>query len=368
MKKVLFCATVQSHICNFHLPYLRYFQERGCEVHVACKGDGSIPYCDVFHPIPFERSPFRKENIQAYRMLKQIIDEEDFSLIHCHTPMGSVLTRLAARKARKKGTVVFYTAHGFHFFKGAPMINWLIYYPTEWLLAFKTDVLITINDEDYQRAQKHMHAKKNVFMNGVGVTPIIHGDQIYLRQFYRDALNIDKDEIVLFFAGELNKNKNQKLLIEMCAKLDRNKDKIKLVLAGTGVYEKQYIAMAKEHHIEDHVLFLGWRNDIDKLLLATDIYVSASLREGLPVNIIEAMLAGLPVVATDVRGQRSLVVQDGTGFLVSEDVSEMAQAVELLMHNAPLRKIFGQNGKQRAEAYTLAYVLPVMEQLYEEYI
>lgn len=368
MKKVLFCATVHSHICNFHLPYLRYFQERGYEVHVACKGDGSIPYCDVFHPVAFERSPFQKENIQAYRQLKEIIKQEEFALIHCHTPMGSVLTRLAARKARKKGTIVFYTAHGFHFFTGAPLLNWLVYYPVEWLLAFKTDVLITINDEDYERAVKHMHAKKIVQMNGVGVMQVLDDEQTAIYQSYRKILQVEEDEILLFFAGELNKNKNQKMLIEVVTNLYKNGNKIKLALAGTGLYEEQYIDLVKKNKMEDVILFLGWRNDLNNLLLATDIYISASLREGLPVNIIEAMLAGLPVVATNVRGQRNLVIQDKTGFLVSENVEEMTQAVELLIRHPSLRKIFGENGKQEAEVYTLSNVLPAMEQLYEEYI
>ena len=155
MKKVLFAATVDSHIKQFHLPYLKWFKEHGYEVHVATNGKEVIPYCDVKHQISFERSPLKFNNIKAIGQLKKIIEKEQFEIIHCHTPMGSVVTRLAALKARKNGTRVIYTAHGFHFFKGAPIQNWLIYYPIEKLMARYTDCLITINEEDYEFAKKH---------------------------------------------------------------------------------------------------------------------------------------------------------------------------------------------------------------------
>ena len=155
MKKVLFVATVaKTHICVFHLRFLKMFKDWGYEVHVAARNDFVdapcvIPHCDVFHDIPFERSPLKSENLKAYKQLKKIIDAEKFDLIHCHTPVGGVLARLAARKARKYGTKVLYTAHGFHFYKGAPLKNWLLYYPVEKFCSRFTDVLITINKEDF---------------------------------------------------------------------------------------------------------------------------------------------------------------------------------------------------------------------------
>ena len=138
MKKVLFVATVvKLHIMVFHIPYLEWFKKNGYEVHVAARNDYDnkdeciIPFCDRFHDLPFERSPIRKNNLQVYKDLKNIIDTEQYEIIHCHTPMGGAIGRLAARSARKKGTKVIYTAHGFHFFKGAPLVNWLAYYPAE---------------------------------------------------------------------------------------------------------------------------------------------------------------------------------------------------------------------------------------------
>lgn len=146
MKKVLFTATVDSHILQFHIPYLKYFKEQGYEVHVATNGNEKIPFCDVKHKIHFERSPFKINNLKAIKQLRKIIEQEKFEIIHCHTPVGSVTTRIAAKKARRKyNTKVIYTAHGFHFFKGAPIINWVLFYPIEKWLSKYTDCLITIN-------------------------------------------------------------------------------------------------------------------------------------------------------------------------------------------------------------------------------
>lgn len=156
MKKVLFIATVvKHHIMAFHIPYLELFRKNGYEVHVAAKNDYenkeecNIPFCNKLFDLPFERSPMKQNNIYVYKELKNIIHSNNYNIIHCHTPVGGALGRLAARNAQEKGTKVIYTAHGFHFFKGAPLINWLAYYPVERWLARYTDVLITINKEDY---------------------------------------------------------------------------------------------------------------------------------------------------------------------------------------------------------------------------
>ena len=169
MKKVLFTATVDSHILHFHIPYLKLFKENGYEVHVATNGDEKIPYCDVKHKISFERSPIKLNNLKAIKQLKKVIDKEKFDIIHCHTPMGSVVTRLAAKKARKNGTRVIYTAHGFHFYKGASLFNWLFFYPVEKYLSKYTDTLITINTEDYELAKNKFHLNDIYYIPGVGV-------------------------------------------------------------------------------------------------------------------------------------------------------------------------------------------------------
>lgn len=175
MKKVLFVATVvRLHINMFHKPFIKWFHEQGWQVDVAANNDYEnkeeciIPFCDNFYCLPFERSPLKKGNLDAYRQLKKLLDTQKYDIIHCHTPMGSVIARLAASSARNKGTKVIYTAHGFHFYKGAHMLNWLLYYPIERLLAHRTDMLITMNQEDYERAKTFM-AKRVEIVNGVGL-------------------------------------------------------------------------------------------------------------------------------------------------------------------------------------------------------
>lgn len=170
MKKVLFTATVDSHILQFHIPYLKMFKEKGYEVHVATNGTEAIPYCDVKHVVSFARSPIKTSNLKAIIQLRKIINENNFEIVHCHTPMGSVVTRIAAKKAKKRGTRVIYTAHGFHFFKGAPMVNWLVFYPVEKYLSKYTDCLITINQEDYELAKRKFKKCKQIeLVHGVGV-------------------------------------------------------------------------------------------------------------------------------------------------------------------------------------------------------
>src|SRR5690606_10354189 len=169
--KILFCATVDYHFKAFHLPYLQWFAAQSWEVHVAAKGDMDLPYVDRKFDIPLQRSPFRRANVAAYRSLKKIIEKERYDIIHCHTPMGGVIARLAARHARKNGTKVIYTAHGFHFCKGAPLLNWLLYYPMEKALARLTDCLITINEEDYALAVRNKFGAARIeHVHGVGVS------------------------------------------------------------------------------------------------------------------------------------------------------------------------------------------------------
>ena len=177
-KKVLLVATVQSHICQFHLPLIDLLHEKGYEGHVAAKNNLKekrglkLERADKVFEVPFERSPFKKQNITAYKMLKKIINENHYNIIHCNTPMGGVLSRLAGKKERKQGTKIIYTAHGFHFFKGAPLKNWMIYYPIEKYLSKYTDCIITMNQEDYKIASKKFKKTNVEYTHGVGVRKV----------------------------------------------------------------------------------------------------------------------------------------------------------------------------------------------------
>ena len=346
--KILFTATVDSHIKHFHLPYLKWFKEQGFEVHVASRGKENMPYADFKWDIPFSRSPFNKDNIRAYKELKKIIDTNNYRLIHCHTPVGGVLTRLAARRARKKGTKVIYTAHGFHFYKGAPLKNWLLYYPVEKWLARYTDCLITINEEDYELARKKRFQAGSIKkVDGVGVDinrfkPLAEEEKLALRQEY----GFNEKDFIIICVGELNANKNQALAIKAVKILKERIPNIKLLLAGRGDMEKQYRKMAEKLGVKDNVLFLGYRRDIPELLSISDIAVSSSRREGLPVNVMEAMATGLPLVVTDCRGNRDLVQNGENGFVVGIDDAEgMAERIEYIYNNGEM--------KEKARKYNL---------------
>lgn len=369
-KKILFVASVdKEHIIKFHLPYLKFFKDRGYEVHVACAGDSEIPYCDKKYKIPFERSPFKLANFYAYKLLTRILNENNYTLIHCHTPIGGVVARLAARRHFNNGTRVLYTAHGFHFYKGGPLTNWIIYYPIEKLLSKITDCLITVNSEDYQLAiRKKFKSKRIEHINGVGVNlekyyPISEEDknEIRIRNGFKN------DDFILIYPAELTKNKNQSLLIRSVSLLKEKIPTIKLMLPGP-VYEIEYFRrLAAELGVLDKIYFLGWREDINELINISDIAVAASKREGLPLNIIEAMACNKAVVASDNRGHRELVIDETSGFLVKNEY-EMAKRILELYQNSELREYMGKNGRKNIAKYSLARVLDQMEDIYSLYL
>jgi len=358
-KRILFCATIDEHFTSFHLPYLKWFKEQGWEVHVAAAGYLEIPYVDKKYHIPIERSPFKTKNIKAFKELKEIINLNDYDIIHCHTPMGGVLTRLAAKKARENGTKVVYTAHGFHFCKGAPFINWFIYYPIEKTLAYITDCLLTINEEDFTLAKNQFKAKQIVHVHGVGVdterfAPILEFHKLVLRAEY----HYENDTFLMFYAAEFNKNKNQQLLIESLPLIKKHVPKIKLVFAGDGPLIEHCKQLSKKLEVEQFVDFLGQREDIDSLLKMSDIAVASSIREGLPVNIMEAMACGLPIVAVDNRGHRELVSHNVNGWLVEKDKIQVADRIVQLALNKSMCKQYGaQSRKIILAKYSLNKVL-----------
>lgn len=368
MKRVLFVATVTKHINLFHIPYLKWFKEQGYEVHVASRGNEEINYCDKHFNLPFERFPLKINNIKTYNELKKIIKNNHYDIIHCHTPVGGVLSRLAARKERKSGTKVLYTAHGFHFYKGAPLLNWLVYYPIEKIMAHYTDCIITIVNEDYEFVNKHLKAKKVEHINGIGMNTERFSKEITQKQKseLKNELKISKDNIVLTYVAELNKNKNQLLLIEMMDELKKYIKDIKLLLVGDGIYIKKYKNEVKKRNLQKNIIFLGKRKDIPEILSITDIYVASSIREGLPLNIMEAMYMNLPVVAYDNRGHRELVENKVNGYIVTSK-KDLVEKVKILISDKNLRYDFGKKSKEKSSNYKSEKIIKQMEKIYMKY-
>lgn len=371
-KKVLFVATVvKTHMMQFHIPYLKMFQDMGWETAVASRNDYEdpadckIPYCDHYYDIPFERMPWKPGNLKAYRMLKDIIDKGNYDIVHCHTPVGAMLARLASVDARKKGTKVIYTAHGFHFFKGAPLINWLAFYPVEWMLAPITDVLITINKEDYAFAVKKIRAKRIEYVPGVGIKTERFREPLDICEKRRSLGFSDKDFLILTVA-EMTPNKNH---ITVLKALEAMKDKaeyenIHYLICGRGEMWESLAQSAKEMGIADHVHFLGYRTDAPELYRCSDMFAFVSFREGLSVALMEAMSSGISIVCTKIRGNVDLI-EDGVSGLFTENNPEALESHILnLYRNPDLRRALGAGAAEKAKLYEEDSVHAQMKEIY----
>lgn len=370
MKKVLFVSHV-ANFAKFNRNFMRWFRQQGWRVYYASAGEEPIEDCDYSYVLSFNRSPFSFNNVKAYRELKDIIEKENFDIIHCHTPVGGVVTRLAARDARKRGTSVIYTGHGLHFYKDAPILNWILYYPVEKFCARFTDCLITINEEDYSNVTQHKFKASEIrHVHGVGVsldrfrihTPA-EKEALRLKYGYR------AEDYIMIVVAELNKNKNQKFLIKSVSHMQKRFPQIKLLLVGKGEQQEELSNMVKELKLDSSVFFLGYRNDIDCLLGMSDVLVTASYREGLAVNIMEAMASGLPVICTDVRGQRDLIKDGENGFLYPiNDEQRFSEAVGKLVDNSELADKIRDNNVRDVRIFSIDHVIKEMAAIYKKYM
>ena len=362
MPKILFVATVPEHFRYFHLPCFKMLQEHGYEVHTVCGKAEAFPYTDKQFVIPIGRSPFDPHNVKGLRQLQKIIREGQYDIIHAHTPTGGALARIAAVHARKSGTRVLYTAHGFHFYKGASLLNWFVLFPVEWILSFLTDTILTINTEDYGLAQKRLHAKRTVYIHGVGCdTAQYRRADEEERAATRAEWGVGPDDPLLVYVAELNENKHQDLLIRAVTALQSDYPRLRLLLVGPDHIGGVYMRLTLQQHAP--VIFTGERHDIPRILACCDMYAASSLREGLPVNIMEAMAAGLPVVAMRNRGHCALVQDGETGFLVDTQ-SQMEEKLCLLLDDAALRQTLGENAKAHVADFDVRRVLKELEAVY----
>ncbi|WP_291071788.1 glycosyltransferase [Empedobacter sp. UBA5637] len=368
--KILFTASVPRHIRAFHLPYLKWFQDQGYETHVACNEVENLPYIYKFWKVDFSRNPFSYENIKAYNQLKKIIDSENYVLINCHTPAASVVTRLAAKKARKKGTKLLYTAHGFHFYKGAPKIYWALFYPIELFLSHYTDAIITINQEDFSRIKDNGSSKTDYYLiPGIGVNnerffPMNTTEKIELRQ----QLNFDINKKILIYAAEFIDRKNHQFIINA---VFQNKSffKDKLILfAGKGILESALKKNVIENKLEDVIQFIGYRKDIDKIFQLADVGISSSKQEGLPINMVEAMMCGLPIVSSKVRGHVDLINNTIDGFLFEqENYSQFIHVIEEVLDSNKYEQL-KIHALEKSKKFELSNSLFEMSKIYKKYL
>lgn len=369
MKKVLFVATV-GNFFNFEKSDMDILEDFGYEVHCAANfydGDSGLNETDnrILHQIDFNRSPYSKQTIVAYRQLKALLSTEHFDIIHCHTPVGGILTRLAARQYRNYGTKVVYTAHGFHFYKGCPFKNWIFYYSIEKLCSRWTDLLITINTDDYKIAKDKLLAKKVTYIPGVGIDleKFSYSNEVRIKKRTELGLN---NEIMFLSVGELSERKNHRAVINVLKQL--KDDNFKYFIVGEGSLDKELKNLINSVGLENKVFLLGFRRDVAELCNAADIYLFPSFQEGLPVALMEAIACKCPVIVSDIRGNRDLVKNSEFRFPV---LSESEKLYDLLEKN--IRQFNRNSWKKEIEdnynvlnAFSKQAVQEKMRVLYKE--
>ena len=370
-KKVLFVASVAIHFYAFHKPYLKWFYDQGYEVHVACNGDFVDSHVFKAWQVDFARSPLSLSHFKSVVQLRKIINENDFALISCHTPMASVLTRLAATTARKKGTQLLYTAHGFHFFKGGSLGSWLTYYPVEVALSYLTDAIICINQEDFDLIRnKGSSAAKYYLIPGIGVnahrfTPLSAAQKIEVRA----DLALEPDDFVMTYAAEFIDRKNHKLIVDAVKILSAKIDHFTVLFAGRGVLFEQMQGYVISLGLEKHIRFLGFVSDIERYYQIADVAISSSRQEGFGINLVEAMMCGVPVVATVDRGHCTIVDHRVNGILFPQnDAQALADAIVELYKDDELRLSMSTAAIKKAATFEINNSLDAMSKIYFDFL
>lgn len=373
--KILYISNVGIKVNNFSYAAMKAAQNLGIEFHVAESWSGyDNPNDKEFdeerlgikiHQIDFVRAPYDFRNIKAFRQTCDLIKREKIDIIHCNTPVGGLIGRLAGKKCGVK--TVIYQSHGFHFYKRAPLKNWMIYYPIERLLAHLTDYLLTINEEDYTNACKfHLRKGGKIFTTlGVGLNTSRFSECKVDIVEYRKVLGLPKDAVVMITVGEIADRKNQAILFEAMRVL--NNPDLYLLVCGEGPLLEQYKKICNDYGISNNVLFLGRREDIPELCHASDIYVFPSKREGMGIAPMEGMACGLPLISSNVQGIKDYSKTGVTGYsLEYDDLSGLVEAIRALSDNKELRLKYGNYNKEFVKKYDSENCIAVYERIYRE--
>lgn len=375
-KKVLMLASVASMIDQFNMNNINLLKQNGYEVHVAANFENGstsssermIIFKRELHElsIRYFQVDFSRnignicQNLRAYKQVVSLLKNNKYEFVHCHSPIGGFIGRVASKVTNTK---VIYTAHGFHFYKGAPLINWLLYYPVEKLCSYFTDILITINKEDYNFAINKMKSKKIYYIPGVGIDVEKYSNITLDKAKKYKELGISENDIMLLSVGELNKNKNHEIILRALSKI--NKKDVHYFIAGKGDLKDYLIKLAQDLNIQDRVHFLGFRNDIDEIYKVADIFCFPSFREGLSVSLMEAMAVGLPIICSNIRGNNDLVKNNINGFLCNQNyIDEFKESIERLINDSNLSYKFRVNNQNDILKFSIENVIKEMEIIY----
>lgn len=370
MSKILFISNISNRISSFvtasisvaHNLNIDFYQASNWQNAAKTQISADEKEYDIkIKSVPISRNPFATTNLTAYEELVELINQEKIDYIHCNTPVGGLLGRLAGKKCKVKK--VIYQAHGFHFYKGAPLLNWLLYYPVEKWLACYTDALITINREDYELAKRKMKLRnggKVYYVPGVGVDLEKFSKTKIDKKAKRRELGIPEDAVLLLSVGELNHNKNHETVIRAIADMN-----VYYIIAGQGELHQHLEDLIDSLNLRDRVKLLGFRRDVKELYEAADIFVFPSFREGLSVSVMEAMASGLPCVASKIRGNTDLLENTGGGFLCDpHDASDFSEKIELLAADVELREKMGRANLMTIQKFSTETVIKEMQKIY----
>lgn len=366
MKRLLLTCTDLMTI-QFMVPHIRYLAENGFSVDLACSvvGDrlddvkNAVGDVAKIHTLRLVRSPFSPTNLKGYQDLKRLLSENQYDIIWTNEPVMGVMTRLAARTARKRGTKVIYMAHGFHFFKGAPLFNWMMWAPLEKFMSRFNDILVTINWEDYNWAKKHTHTPIIKHIDGIGVD-FSDRESVISREDKRTQLGITEDDILVLSVGELQKRKNHEVIIKAIAKLKN--PNIKYIICGQGILENYLLRLTSSLKLENQVFLLGYRQDIPEIMTACDIFAHPSVREGLGLASLEAMASGLPLITSNVQGVPDYVENGVTGYMCDpKDVNTFAENMKKLVYNKELRCKIASTNIIHVQKYRVEEIQPVIK-------
>ncbi len=374
--RAMILASVASMIDQFNMHNIELLLDKGYDVDVVCSfgtgnnisKDRGKQLIDVLtkkgvsvYDVPIPRKISNISGIvKSIKKVKRLTKENRYELMHCHSPIGSVVARIAFKKSRKTGTKVIYTAHGFHFYKGAPKINWMLFYPIENYFSKFTDVLITINKEDYEFAKAKMKAKHIEYIPGIGIDTELFGKAAN-REEKRKELGLQSTDRVVFSVGELNDNKNHETVIKALAKV--NIPDIHYVIAGKGEKEGRLLELAKSYGVSLHLL--GYRADVAQLYKTADVYVFPSFREGLSVSLMEAMASSLACVVSKIRGNIDLIDEAKGGHLCSpSDIDDFAEKISDVLLDAQKRNSFQEYNREKIKGFDKHNVLEQISEIY----
>lgn len=363
--KVLYTANTYNHLYLCHQPYFKWFKKQHFIVHTATNSNKELSGVDKTFNISIKRFPFKYGNIKAFFQLKKIIEREKYDLIHTHTPTGAVLTRLASIKYSKKNNVkIIYTAHGFHFFKKCPFINYIIFYPVEKILSKYTDLIVTINQEDYKFAQQHF--KTNIqYIPGIGFEPEKFKKTLTKKQqeIFRKQNDLNPEDYVISYIAEISNRKRQLYLVDALRNMELTNEKFLLI--GDNSRANKLRKKILKYKLEDHVKVLGFKNNVGDYLDISDLVISVSKQEGLPLNIMEAMYKKKPIIVTDCRGNRDLIQNHDNGIVIGiKDKEGLINSIKFLKENPKYAKILSSKNRDVVEKYSIDSVLPIMEDIY----